>query len=127
MMCPKCKIGVLEGDASDYRRCTQCGLLRRPDDRVVQRKSTNFFVLNRNIKRTPAGAKVELLEQRGDLSGIHGTFKFSNGSFHLRAVATGLIIGSSRDRDDLAVLVAEHDWQADGPDDFVSSIEGLKE
>jgi len=119
----------LLGEPNEVRTCTNCGLKRRPVDRIVRRKDTKFTVLLRNIKRTNPGSEVQLVKREPtnpEFSGKYGVFKTNETDVYFLRTTTGLIIASSEDADDLAILAAEQNWYADGPAEFATTIEGLK-
>jgi len=108
MLCPLCKVAQLRKAEDGMLDCPQCGLRRRASDKVWLNEKTNFHILNRNIKRSPAGTKVVIVECNAGLSGIYGTLKGHGPTYGLRSEA-GYMLGFSRDKDDLILLIAECD------------------
>jgi len=128
MICPRCHHDLL-GEPNEAHTCTNCGLKRRPVDRIVRRKDTKFTVLLRNIKRTSPGSEVQLVKREStnpEFSGRYGAFKTNETDVYFLRTPTGLIIASSEDTDDLAILAAEQNWHADDPAEFAIAIERLK-
>ena len=69
---------------------------------------------------------MELIKREGTcLEGQYGVFKLDADGFMLRAAQTGFIIASSDDMEDLAILVTEHEWRIEGPDDFIEAVGSL--
>jgi hypothetical protein len=106
-----------------YRDCPKCGLHRRPDDNILMREDTNFRILNRNVARSPKGTEVEIVEASAGLKGTYGHLKTDGPVYALRS-KPGFIIGTSRDEDDLILLIACHGWCIEDPDiaNIVDSI-----
>ena len=124
MICPTCKIDRLVEDEDNFLNCLKCGLHRRPGDKVLVCKKTNFHILNRNVARSPRGIEVEIVETNPGLRGIYGQLKTEKSTHALRS-SQGFIIGLSRDKDDLILLIAEHGWCIKDPEiaNIVNGIE----
>jgi hypothetical protein len=106
MLCPLCKVAQLRKAEDGALDCPRCGLRRRATDKVWLNEKTNFHILNRNIKRSPPGTKVEIVICNPGLSGICGTSKEFGPTYGLRSEA-GYMLSFSRDKDDLILLIAE--------------------
>jgi len=87
----------------------------KQDNRTTLRKEVNFYVLDRNVKRSPAGIKVEIIVTNPGLKGSYGCLKTDSPTYALKS-EHGFIIGFSRDKDDLILLIAEHGWLIDDPE-----------
>ena len=124
MLCPSCREGQLTKARNGALQCRMCGLNRRPNDKILVRKETNFFVLNRNIRRSPAGTTVEIIITCHGLSGIYGTLKSEGPTYALRT-EHGLIIAFSKDKDDLTMLIAEHRWRIEDTE-IATLVDGLR-
>jgi len=91
----------------------------KPTNRQLVRPETSFYVIERNIARVPQGTEVEIYTPN-QLSGTLGAFKEKT-TIILRS-KTGFVIASSQDIEDLALLIAEHNWYADGPELLLTAI-----
>ncbi len=100
--------------------CWKCELHRKPADRILIRPDTKFWVLKRNLDRVPPGSEVEIYVCGHELTGAFGTFKESR-DLALKS-KTGFVIATSRDIEDLALLVVENDWYAEGPESLLAAI-----
>lgn len=110
MICPICKIDRLVEGEDSFLNCPKCGLHRRPNDRILVCKETNFHILNRNVNRSPENTEVEIVKTNPGLRGTHGQLKMEKPMYALRSLR-GFIIGLSREKDDLILLIAEHGWR----------------
>jgi len=99
--------------------CWKCELHRKPADRILIRPDTKFWVLKRNVARVPSGSEVEICTCN-ELSGIFGTFK-EKIDWALRS-KTGFIIATSRDVEDLAIMIVENEWYAQGPESLLITL-----
>lgn len=93
-------------------------------DRVLVRPKSQFWVIKRNVARVPPGSEVEIFNCNSQLTGILGTFKEEGQSLALRS-KTGFIIATSTDIEDLAILIVENDWYAEGPESLLAAIDVL--
>ena len=89
------------------------------------RSATRHWVLKRNLQRVPPGSEVEIYICNVGLSGIHGRFRGEVVDLALRS-KTGFIIATSTDIEDLAILVVENDWYAQGPESLLTAMEVLQ-
>ncbi len=127
MICPRCDKAKLVGVASGVRHCPKCGLRRRPDDRIVVRKDTNFRYLARNVDRTPTGSRVRI-DQIGQLiTSIYGVVDADvhDITYVLKQSDSECCIAFSDDVEDLVLFLIEHDWWIDGPAELVELAELL--
>lgn len=124
MLCPICKTDRMLQAENRFLDCPNCGLHRRPNDKIWLCEETNFYILGRNIVRSPSGTRVEIIETNHGLKGIYGQLKSEGPSFALRS-KSGFIIGLSRDKDDLILLIAEYDWCIEDPE-IGSIVDGIK-
>jgi len=83
MLCPMCKIDRLEKTEDGYLDCPKCGLRRRQNDKILMREESNFHILNRNVKRSPEGTEVEIVEANPGLHGIYGQLKTEGPTYAL--------------------------------------------
>lgn len=124
MICPRCLNAKLRELPDESFLCWKCELLRRPTDRVLVRPATRYWVLKRNLSRVPPGSEVEIYTCNVGLSGEYGTFKGEKVDLALRS-KTGFIIATSTDIEDLAIMVVENDWYAQGPEQLLTAIDIL--
>jgi len=110
--------------------CWKCKLHRKPTDSVLVRPDTNFRILKRNLSRVPAGSEVEIHtcnEVGGALSGIYGTFNDGKKSDWMLRSKTGFVVATSKDIEDLAILIFENEWYAQGPESLLDLLGLLAE
>jgi len=119
--CPRCG-GVLRELEDKSSLCCRCELHRRQNDKVRIRTDTNFWVLKRNVARVPPGSEVEV-NMCNETSGIYGTFKGSI-DWILKS-KTGFVIATSRDIEDIAILIFENEWYITGPESLLAILDIL--
>lgn len=76
------------------------------------------------MNRVPPGSEVEICECNVGLSGEYGRFKGEKIDLALRS-KTGFILATSTDIEDLAILVVENEWYAQGPERLLAAIDVL--
>jgi hypothetical protein len=86
------------------------------------RPETSFYIIERNIERVSPGSEVEIYSPN-QLDGVFGTFKEKT-TLILRS-KSGFVIASSQDIEDLAILVVEYDWFANGPEILLKAMDVL--
>ena len=126
MICPRCCSAKLRKMPDGSLLCWQCELRRRPEDRVLVRPATRHWILKRNLQRVPPGSEVEIYTCNVGLSGTYGRFKGETVDLALRS-KTGFIIATSTDIEDLAILVVENEWYAQGPEPLLAAMDLLNE
>ncbi len=114
MLCPRCHRCVLTPCDDGFLSCAECGLRRRPQDRKLEREDTCFWTIGRNIQRTPTGLSMELDTCGQQLFGSEGVFEGGT-NYMLRAVESKLVLATSYDLGDLAILIIEKGWMVSGP------------
>jgi hypothetical protein len=103
--------------------CWKCELHRKPADKVLVRPDTQHWIIKRNLARVSPGSEVEIHTCGYVLSGAFGAFK---GSVDLALKSkTGFVIATSKDIEDLALLIVENDWYAEGPESLLAAIDIL--
>lgn len=112
MLCPICTENRLRKDSDGFLDCPRCGLRRRANDKICANEKSNFLILNRNVRKTSAGSEVEMFTAN---SSFLGADQGESVTIGLRS-KTGLVIATSRDRDDLIILIAECDWRIQDPE-----------
>ena len=122
-ICPRCqsKLRVLP-DTSLF--CWKCELHRKPTDRVLLRPDTQYWVVKRNLNRVPPGSEVEVVGCNSQLVGTFGTFDDRTGDFAIRS-KTGFVVATSRDIEDLAILIVENEWYVQGPEQLLKILDIL--
>jgi hypothetical protein len=120
-LCPRCS-SKLRKLPDGSMLCWKCELHRKPADRILVRSNTKFWVIKRNLGRVPPGSEVEVCTCN-ELSGIFGTFK-ENIDWTLKS-KTGFVIATSRDIEDLAILIVENEWYIQGPEQLLVAIDLL--
>jgi hypothetical protein len=89
---------------------------------VLLRPDTQFWIIKRNFSRVPPGSEVEICNSNSQLV-TFGTFK---GAVNLTLKSkTGFVIATSNDIEDLALLIVENEWYADGPEQLLAAIDVL--
>jgi hypothetical protein len=72
----------------------------------------------------PPGSEVEVCPCGAKLLGTYGVFKDDAIDLSLKS-KTGFVVATSTDIEDLAILIVENEWYAEGPEPLLAAIEML--
>lgn len=97
----------------------------RQRNKTLVRPDTQFWIIDRNFERVPPGSEVEICGNN-QYSGIFGTFVDKTTNFTLKS-KTGFVLATSNDIEDLAILIVENEWYAQGPEPLLKILDILSE
>lgn len=125
MICPRCNENELESISSNYLICNNCGLKRRPEDKIVLNKHTNCYFLNRNVINTNRGDSVTISQCGQAISSTLGILE-SDTSYVMKRVDYDSCLAFSDDASDLVLFAIDKGWLVESPSELVELSKQLQ-